>query len=247
MYELAQRDVTQADGTTKRQMRLTDTAMNPASTRDVADTRVTFGSNITKPGMQGVARFMQTGGLTAAGTNAAGNTEYVANNPHFNPKARQQFAALNYGRRPHGGIQGYGRSHFVLRDSLKNGAIYYIGDTFSVADSNSRVTYGMLFAVAIYASDALLDDVLNSCYRQISLPDTDFSNLLVEAHIFEQIAFAKDVKEMRISEVGINSETGGLLLSGALDLAALTKLRQTIHDNARKFAVRNGIKLVWMD
>jgi hypothetical protein len=247
MYDLAQRDVTQADGTTKREMRLADGAMNPAMARDAADTRVTFGSNITNPGMQGVSRFMQTGGLTAVGTNASGSTEYAANNPHFNPKARQQFAALNYGRRPHGGIQGYGGSHFVLRDSLKDNAIYYVGDTFTVADANSRVTYGTLFAVAAYASDALLDDILNSCYRQMSLCDVDFTDLLIEGHIFEQVAFAKDIKEMRISEKDISASTANLLFTGSIDLAGLTALRTTIKDNARKFASRNGIKLVWMD
>jgi hypothetical protein len=247
MYDLAQRDIQQADGSTKRGMRLIDKPMNPAASRDAADTRVTFGSNVSTPGMQGVARFMQTGGLTAKGTNAAGQTEYAANNPHFNPKARQQFAALNYGRRPHGGIQGYGRSHFVLRDSFKVNAIYYVGDTFTVANADSRVTYGMLFAVAVYGSEELLSDILNSCYRQMFLENTDVADRLVEAHIFDRIAFAKDIKEMRISATDINSTTGGHLLNGTMDIPTMTALRDTIRENARKFASRNDIKLVWTD
>ncbi len=102
MYDLAEQTSTLPDGSTKREMKLTGNALNPALVRDQADTRVTFGANVNKPDMQGVARFMQTGGLQDTGKNAAGLTTYAANNQHFNPKARQIFAALNYGRRPHG-------------------------------------------------------------------------------------------------------------------------------------------------
>jgi hypothetical protein len=247
MYDLAQRKVSQADGTSKLQMRLTDNAMNPATTRDAADSRVTFGAHVNQPNRQGIARFMQTGGLKPAGTNAAGQTEYEAYNTQFNPKARQQFAALNYGRRPHGGIQGYGPSHFVLRDSLKEQAIYYVGDTFTVQNTHSRVTYGMLFAAAVYGTDNLLNDILNSCYRQMILSDTDKSDLLIEAHIFEQIAFTKDVVEMRISERDVSAGPAALFLADKLDQAGMAAAKQTLRDNARKFATRNGIKLVWMD
>lgn len=247
MYELAQRQIAQADGTTRPQMRLTDGDMNPAIVRDAADTRVMFGAHVHQPDRQGIARVMQTGGLKTVGTNAAGKTEYAAYNTHFNPKARQQFAALNYGRRPHGGIQGYGRSHFVLRNPLKEQAIFYVGDTFNVQDTNSRVTYGMLFAAAVYGSDTLLDDIVNSCFRQMILPDTDKSDLLIEAHIFDRIAFAKDVQEMRISAMDINDGPAGQFLAGTLDQAGMEAARQNLRDNARKFATRNGIKLVWMD
>jgi hypothetical protein len=247
MYELAQRKVTQADGTAKLQMRLTDRPMNAAATRDAADTRVTFGAHVNQPDRQGIARFMQTGGLKPVGTNAAGKTEYEAYNTHFNPKARQQFTALNYGRRPHGGIQGYGMSHFVLRDSLKDQAIYYVGDTFQVQDTNSRVTHGMLFAAAVYGSDNLVDDILNSCYRQMILGDTSNTDMLIEGHIFEQIAFAKDILEMRLSENDINSGPAREFIMGNLDAAGKEAAKQTLRDNARKFAARNGIKLVWMD
>jgi hypothetical protein len=246
MYELALRDEKQADGTTRRQMRLAGNSMNSATSRDVADTKVTFGSNIDNPAMQGVSRFMQTGGLTAVGTNAAGADEYAANNPHFNARTRQKFTALNYGRRPHGGSVAYGASHFVLNDSLKVNAIYYAGDTFFVPDATTRVTYGMVFAVAVHASDDLLDDIINSCYRQVILPDTTKGDLLVEGHVFDEIAFAKDVKEMRVSNSDITSSTGALLLSGEVDHAGLAKLREDIKTNARDFATRNRIRLVWM-
>jgi len=247
MYDLAQRDVAQADGTTRREMHLTANSMNDPKDRDTADTRVTFGANISKPGMQGVARFMQTGGLKQIDGTPGGPQVYAANNPNFNPKARQQFAALNYGRRPHGGIQGYGGSHFVLNDRLKRGAIYYIGDTFFVEDASSRVTYDMLFAIAAYASEELMTDLLDACHRQMILPDTSYSKLLVEAHIFQEISFARDIKEMHISNMDIMSTTGGLLLSGKLDLPGLEKLREEIRENARAFAARNHIKLLWTD
>ncbi len=247
MYDLAQRDIVQADGTTRREMRLTGNAMNPAKDRDAADTKVTFGANIKTPGMQGVARFMQTGGLRQVDGTPGGANVYAANNPQFNPKARQQFAALNYGRRPRGGIQGYGFSHFVLNDSLKPGAIYYVGDTFKVEDSNSRVTYDMLFAIAVYASEELMDDLLNACHRHMILQDTDNADRLVEGHVFQEISFSKDIKEMRISATDIMSTTGGLFLEGKVDEAGMEKLREEIPKNARDFAKRNSIKLVWTD
>lgn len=235
MYDLAQVDVKQADGTSKREMQLRSQGANPAGSRDAADTRVTFGNNVSTPGMQGVARFMQTGGLTSTGGGA-----YAAVNPHFNPKARQVFTAVNYGRYPLGGAPSYGSSHFILRDGLKINAIYYPGDTFGVPDANSRTTYGMLFAVAIY-SDKLLDWILNSCYRQIitrSVPE------MLEAHIFEPILFAKDVKEMRISEQEVLRSTRTELLSNPPKseewIAATLK---AIWDNARKFAKKHGIIL----
>lgn len=247
MYDMALQDVKQADGGTKREMRLTGNALNPATTRDAADTKVTFGANIKTPQMQGAARFMQTGGLKDVSNGAAGGPVYTANNAHFNPRARQLFAGLNYGRRPHGSSTQYGLSHFVLQDGFKTNAIYYAGDTFYVTDANARVTYGMLFALVLHASDNLTKAILDSCYRQTSLKDTSNGDELVEAHIFDEIQFAKDIKEMRVSNNDIINETGSLMLSGKVSMEDLPKLREDIKKNARDFASRNNIKLVWMD
>ncbi len=247
MYDIAEQRVTQADGSTKREMRLTGNALNPPTTRDAADTKVTFGANINKPEMQGVSRFMQTGGLKDVSNGAAGGPVYAANNSHFNPKARQLFAGLNYGRRPHGSTTQYGLSHFVLKDSFKINAIYYAGDTFYVADANARVTYGMLFALVLHASNNLMKSILDSCYRQTSLMDSGNGDELVEAHIFDEILFAKDIKEMRVSNNDIVYETGALMLNGKARMEDLPKLREDIKKNARDFASRNSIKLVWMD
>ncbi|HEY1932499.1 MAG TPA: hypothetical protein VGG99_10840 [Acetobacteraceae bacterium] len=78
------------------------------------------------------------------------------------------------------------------------------------------------------------------------LPDTDVASRRIEAHIFEQISFAKDVLEMRVSERDINTAPSTLLLNGTLDDAGYKASKQTLRDNARKFATRNGIKLVWV-
>jgi hypothetical protein len=103
-----------------------------------------------------------------------------------------------------------------------------------------------LFAAAVYGSDNLVDDILNSCYRQMILGDTSNTDMLIEGHIFEQIAFAKDVLEMRLSENDINSGPAREFIIGNLDAAGMDAAKQTLRDNARKFAARNGIKLVWM-
>jgi hypothetical protein len=243
MFDKAQRDVTQADGTTKREMRLADNPDNPALVRDTTDTKVTFGQNVAKPGMQGVARFMQTGGLTPTGTNnAAGNAEYVANNPHFNPKARQIFSGLNYTRFAHGAVPFWGCSHFILRDSLKINAIYYVGDTFYGASTDSRVSYGMLFALAIKGSDKFVTNVLNSCYRQTIFQSANLTEA-VEAHLFEEISFSKDVKEMRISIGDVQRNTRKALLADppTKTVAEIDAWQQAIWANANKFARKHGI------
>jgi hypothetical protein len=218
-------------------------------TRDTADTKVTFGKNVATPGMQGVSRFMQTGGLTATGaTNATGNAEYVANNPHFNAKARQAFTGLNYTRDKYGAVSAWGLSYFILRESLKVNAIYYNGDTFSPGqNADSRVSYGMLFALAIKGSDEFLEAVLNSCYRQIVCTKAD-TRLCVESHIFEEITFSKDVKEMRISGREVQAASRqSLLTSSPKSEAEMVALQQAIWDNADKFAKRHGIVLSAVD
>lgn len=249
MYDRAQRDVMQADGTTKREMRFAATAGNDAITRDTADTKVTFGKNAARPEMQGVARFMQTGGLTATGAaNAAGAAEYAANNPHFNPKARQSFTGLNYTRFRYGAVSFWGSSYFLLRDSLKTNAIYYFNDTFAAGQSaDKRVSYGMLFALAIHGSDEFLDEVLNSCYRQIVARSAHLCNC-VEAHVFEEILFSKDIKEMRISALEVrNASRASLLSDSPKSEAEMDALQKAIWANADKFAKRNGIVLSAVD
>jgi hypothetical protein len=249
MYDRAQRDVVQADGTTKRQMHMADTRGNSATLRDKADTKVMFGKNVSTPEMQGVARFMQTGGLTATGAvNADGLAEYVANNPNFNPKARQSFTGLNYTRFSWGAVPFWGSSYFILRDALKVNAIYYQDDTFSPGQgADKRVSYGTIFALILNGKEEFFDAVLNSCYRQIVFRDVPM-RLCVEVHIYEEISFSKDVKEMRISKQEVlNASRASLLTASPKTDAEMTALQQTIWDNAAKFAKRHRIVLSAVD
>ncbi len=60
---------------------------------------------------------------------AAEEDAVTTTNKNFKPKAKQVFAALNYGRRPHGSSTTYGYSHLILNPSLKQDAFYYPEDT----------------------------------------------------------------------------------------------------------------------
>lgn len=66
---------------------------------------------------------MGSGNLVAPAVDAR-NEELEASNPYFNPWSKQIFAALNYGRRPHGATVTYGRSYLVLNLKFKTNAIY---------------------------------------------------------------------------------------------------------------------------
>ncbi len=52
---------------------------------------------------------------------------------------------------------------------------------------------------------------------------------------------------MRVSNSDIVNETGSLMLNNKVSMDNLPKLRESIKQNARDFASRNSIKLVWMD
>jgi hypothetical protein len=79
--------------------------LNPATTRANADDRATFGAHFLnvdgtfKPEVGGIGRMMSPGSLVQSGSSLEGKAEYVASNPAFNPKSKQVFAALDYGRR----------------------------------------------------------------------------------------------------------------------------------------------------
>ena len=51
---------------------------------------------------------------------------------------------------------------------------------------------------------------------------------------------------MRISQRDINGGPGTRFLAGTIDQAGMEAERKALADNARKFAARNGIQLVWM-
>lgn len=237
MYERGDEMVAADDGTRERIVK--GNTSNKAGQRDAVDTKVSFAPNINTPGMAGVKRFMQTGG---------GDIRDVTNisvpNAQFNSKARQVFAALNYGRRPSGATTAYGPHHFVLKERFKANAIYYMGDTFTPGmDHNSRITYGFLPALLLYASKDGLQDLMDSVYRRMTLRDMELADRMVEAHIYDRIIFSEAVEEMVINrprfETDIKME---MFLKGRTD----TTVEQAVN-NAKIFANVNGIKLRWRE
>jgi hypothetical protein len=165
-------------------------AMNKTDTRDGADTRVTFRQGVGTGQTQGIGRFMQTGGLRADGP------DFVYRNQNFNPRTRQNFAALNYGRNPKGAATEYGTSHLILAERLKHNAIYYIGDTFDPGiTADNRATYGMLFSLILWAKPAALTQLIRATWFGQPLTANGGDNLL-EAHVYEGIGFSGGVTTM---------------------------------------------------
>jgi hypothetical protein len=123
---------------------------------------------------------------------------YKVRNGNFNQKARQNFVALDYARRRHGPAPEYGSSVLILKDRLKTNAIYYMGDTLNEhINASHRATYGMIFSLILYANDRVLTGLLNATYRGMYDPaDWNGQEQMIEAHVFEEIRFSEDVKEM---------------------------------------------------
>jgi hypothetical protein len=230
MYERGAQMVAGKDG--GQELRIAGNAMNKVDVRDAADTRVTFGANVNTLALQGVARFMQTGGLTETDqSDGTGRKLHAVSNKNFNPRARQNFAALNYARRGSGPAPEYGESLLILNENLKKNAVYYMGDTFNGGiTAADRVSYGMLFAVILQAEGEVLRGVIDSCYRCIFNPPEESWNgvkQMIEAHIFEEIRFSSDVK-MMVLKPDFRDQ----------------KKRLELVNNAKVFCNVNGIRLV---
>jgi hypothetical protein len=235
MYERGAHTATAADGS--QQLRISGTANNDPFKRDSADTRVTFGQNINTPGMQGAARFMQTGGLQDKVVKADGTQTYAVNNTHFNPKARQNFAGLNYARIMKGAAPLYGASYLILKPGFKTNAIYYMGDTFDhKITAAHRATHGMLFSLILYAAPDAVKQLLDTCYRGIQNPrNYNDATQLIEAHIFDEIRFAGGVETMMLNTASLGV--------GLLETPEIRP--ETVVENATEFCTRNGIKLAF--
>ena len=248
MYERAVRAVNVPGSPAFRQMRLKDDALNPAPTRASADDKVTFRKDMMSGGnfkaaFGGLGRVMSPGALKAPTVDAQ-DGEYEASNPYFNPKSKQVFAALNYGRRPHGSTVTYGRSYMVLNPKFKTNAIYFGGDTFTVTvgmnvAADDQISYDLLGAIYVKAQPGMKADLYKSCIHDGRLPDAKPAyeiTLLLEAHLFEPVTF------------GGNIETIYLSGSDKLNGKALTGTEwQTIQTNARKFAAKHGAKVIFTD
>lgn len=191
------------------EMILTDTAVNKATDRAMVDDNVTFPAdwhqsplpqNLQKrtggsggldprfqPSNDRIMGRLKTGDLVES---QQGSGQFKSTNKLFNPKTKQVFAALNYGRRPHGSSTYYGLSYFVLKPDLKVNAIYFPCDTFCAGTgAQHQVTYQTLGAIVVHAFADMSQTIWNACMENMRLPDTDDMNYLLEAHIFEKIPF----------------------------------------------------------
>jgi hypothetical protein len=255
MYERAIKSFGEGGDGKVAHMVMKGDSLNPATTRANADDRATFGSFMTKkdgsfkPEFGGIGRMMSPGGLKQTGTDKSGNAEYVASNPYFNPKAKQVFAALDYGRRPHGSCIYYGKSMMVLNEKLKTNAIFFAGDTFFASDEATKMTkglppgsvarvgadhqvsYELLGALLPFAGPKLRQELVTSCLLDALLKDTAEAELLVEAHLFEPILFKSAVDKMFVV---LEDKDGNQLDK---------ETRKAVQANADDFCKRNAIKL----
>lgn len=231
-------------------------ALNPADVRARVDDAVTFPAAWTagaptaqrglRPGQQSGARIqnqMAFGQQTRVTQKVPGNPMFgdgevdqligvQSANPHFNPKTKQIFAALNYGRRPHGSSLQYGNCHLVLHPKLKVNAMYYGSDTFFLnkQETSAQMPYQMLAGVLAYAKPNMVSAIIQSCLQGASLTDLTTSTigseaLLLEGHIFGALPFKGNL---------------------AAVCMAVNHKGTDIGKNAVKFAAKHGAKLVWV-
>jgi hypothetical protein len=144
-------------------------------------------------------------------------------NPHFNPATKQVFAALNYGKRPHGSSIHYGDSFLIFDDRLKVNAMYYPGDTFGLPlDTSTQTPFQMLGAILLHANNVLRREIVASCYNNQRLEDSSDGADLLEAHLFEKISYHKHLKAVCIPVRYRGSK---------------------VHNGAKRFASKFGVEL----
>jgi hypothetical protein len=163
---------------------------------------------------------------------------YETTNPHFNPRSKQVFAALNYGRRPHGACTKYGLSYFVLKPSFKVNALYFAGDTFAQSHSNvsaeDQVSFALLGAIYGKAGSELRKDLEESCLRDANLKDSEEPDQLLEAHLFEPLTFSGNLETIYVSRHDQDS-----------DGAVMDPMEwHNVITNARAFGEEHGAKVV---
>jgi hypothetical protein len=132
----------------------------------------------------------------------------------------------------------------VLRESFKPNAIYYIGDTFSAGlSSETRATYGLLFALIIWADRKVLDLMIRAAWFNAEIPDhlVDPKAGLLEAHIFEQISFNGGVTRMVLNVSDVILAHGNWAMGGKKGPEPASQ--QVAVANAELFCRQNGIKL----
>lgn len=169
-------------------------------------------------------------------------------NKRFMPKAKQVFAALNYGRRPHGATTAYGHSYIVLRRELKRDAIYFPADSFDLADNygtSAQETFYTIVALLAYGyngkevnakrlePDQMCGAIWESCWMGRRLGDCSKSTLLLEAHLFRKIKVAQDIEALHLARDEVRDAKGNLIDNATW---------QRIETNAREWCSRNHIR-----
>ena len=206
---------------------------NPAHMRAKIDDVVTIpqtwtsGSTSTSRGLNPghsknrIAQKMQFGNQGTVGSEST-NDKVKSLNPHFDPKTKQVFAALNYGRRKYGSSMEYGDAHLVLHNRFKTNALYFGRDTFYLGTNgtDSQCTYNTLGAVIAHAHPKMVDDIINSCYIDVVLADNkggSACDFLLEAHLFDDLTFKGNIAEIRLPSRYMGSGSG--VVSNALKFA----------------------------
>ena len=159
-------------------------------------------------------------------------------NRHFNPHAKQVFAALNYAKRTHGSSVNYGYSHIILKPELKRKAIYFPSDTFSVCIAQNAVsqqaTYETLGAILAYCDGGMAEQIWQTCFGKQRGADTKEPFLLLESHIFDEVKINKDIEMLKLSRRLKNDQT--------LDGEKWAKVRR----NAYAWGEKNNVRVFVM-
>jgi hypothetical protein len=229
-------------------------ALNPVTPRVMADNFATMpqkmkGSDADKamnPGKMSLAPGHQRSAATK-------DQLYFPTNPQFNPKTKQIFAALNYGKRPHGSTLQYGNSFFILSNSFKTNALYFAGDTFncltpdakggfaenkqSMLSARGQLSYDTIAALILYANQYLRAEIIKSCLYPNTLKDTSMADDIVEAHLFEAVKMQGGVVAAWISGKDVSS----------YELKQDPTLWQRIRTNAQEFGRRTGVRVHFWD
>ena len=161
---------------------------------------------------------------------------YKSSNPHFDPKTKQVFAALNYAGNPNGATTDYGYSFFVLKPQLKVNALYYPGDTFTLQGTGVSTQMSFAHLGAIYgkitngfSAESYRRDLLNTCFPNVS-KGTAFP-MLLEGHLFTQLRFADALESVNLSRRNVDGQP-------------FTEPQwKILTANAKKFAKKWNVKL----
>jgi hypothetical protein len=225
---------------------LQSTQVNRADRRVEADNDATFGKKGMKDGnrfdfkgaFEGLGRVMSPGAPRRVVLPKEKFASYETTNPHFNPRSKQVFAALNYGRRPHGSCPKYGLSYFVLKPKFKINALYFAGNTFDQdkrkVSADDQVSFQLLAAIYGKAGMELRRDLEKSCLRNATLGDSEEADLLLEAHLFEALLFSGNIETVYVCRSDEDSSGQTMDPMGW----------HNVITNARAFGEQHGAKVI---